>query len=428
MNTNSCVAMILAGGRGERLGVLTRYDPKPTVHFGGNHRIIDFTLNNCKQSRINTVGILSQHLSSNLQDYIYGVYDSTPEHSDVYVLPPQDSRHPYKGTADAIYKNIAFIEQFGAESVLVLSGDHIYDMDYTEMMAIHRETGADVTVASTPVSMRDASRFGIISAGKDGRVYGFEEKPFRPKSRLASMGIYLFKWSTLKRYLMADSAAILTRHDFGRDILPKILSAGESMYTYLFDGYWRDVGTVSSLWEANMDLVDDLSVCRLQDLSYTSNIPNFISPRADVDKSIVSSGCSIFGRVQRSVLSDSVKVGKGAEIVNSVVMPGAYIGNHAKIHNAVIGSNAAIMDNAVIGTDRGTDFFIDQSVCSNGVSLVAPWLYIREEMNFKSGSHIYKEQILKYESSGADKVKTPDMRIAEEARAFSHAGRVVEYA
>jgi len=430
MNTSSCVAMVLAGGRGERLGALTRYYPKPIIYFGGNHRIIDFTLNNCKHSEIDTVGILSQHLSSDLRDYIYGVYDYTPEHSDVYVLPPRNIKYSYHGTADAVYKNIEFIERLGAESVLVLSGNHIYNMDYTNLMAFHREKGADVTLASTPVPVNETFISRGIHAGEDGRVYGFEEKTIRPAVLLASIGVCVFKWSTLKRYLLADSASVLTRHDFSRDILPKMLGTGKSIYTYLFDGYWRDVGTVSSLWQANMDLIDDPSLCQFQDeeSSGTSGAPSFIASPADVSQSILSSGCTVFGRVERSVLSDSVNVGKGSEVVNSVVMPGAYIGNHVKIYNAVIGTNAVVMDNTVIGTDLGTGFFLDQCVCSNGISLVAPWLYIREGKSFKSGSHICKEQLLEYEGNGVGMPKAPDMRYIGGYSSFNHTERGLKHA
>lgn len=399
MNTKQCVAMIMAGGRGKRLGSLTDYYPKSAVHFGGNHRIIDFTLSNCLHSGIGTIGVLSQYLSSELHTYINSVSGCLSEGSGVYVLPPQNEKSAYRGTADAVYKNIKFINQFKPEIVLILSGDHIYNMNYSKMLDFHEKAGADVTVASTLVSINEASRFGTLKAEENGCVYGFEEKPCRPKSCLVSMGIYVFRWSVLKRYLMADSRNTLTEHDFGKDILPVMLHANESVYTYQFDGYWRDVGTVSSLWEANMDQINNPSECHLQNdrwntqITYKNSIPDCISSKAVAGQNIVAEECTILGKVEHSVLGDSITVGRGSEVVDSVIMPGVYIGNNVKIYNAVIGTGAIIMNNAEIGVDEGTAFFVDHNICSKGISLVSPWSSVAEGMRLQCESHIYNEYL-----------------------------------
>jgi len=423
--------MILAGGRGERLGTLTSHYPKSAVHFGGKHRIIDYTLSNCTRSRIDTVGILSQYLCDDLQAYIYGSYEGAPEHSDVYMLSPQNKRDPYRGTADAVYKNIEFIERFDPECVLILSGDHIYSMDYNEMIEFHKATGAAVTVASTQVTINEATRFGIFNADENGRVYGFEEKPKRPKSCLASMGIYAFKWSALKQYLLMDSVSILTKRDFGGDILPKMLRMGESIYTYRFDGYWQDVGTVSSLWQANMDLIDDPAARQIQDnewisqVSYANNTPDFVASGAVVGQSIMAGECSILGDVEHSVLSDSVTVSRGAEVVNSVVMPGAYIGSNVKIYNAVIGTGSVILDSAEIGADNGLDFFVDRDICARDVSLVSPWACVAEGMVFQSGSHIYNQRLEEWLAGMDTKMDENRFSVHHGQHAFIHQMSVV---
>lgn len=399
MSAEKCVAMILAGGRGERLGSLTNYYSKPVVYFGGNHRIIDFTLNNCKRSGIDNIGILSRHHANDLHNYIDDAYGYKSPHGRIYTLPPQDNENSYKGTADAVYKNIEFIDKFNPEYVLVLAGDHIYNMNYKKMIAFHKQTNADITVASTPVSIKEASRFGIINASETGRVYGFEEKPAIPKSTLASMGIYVFSWNKLKEYLLADNANSQTMHDFGKDILPQMLHADELMYTYKFKGYWRDVGTVESLWEANMEQLEDSSLLQLSEDKWNTHrphlsaVPNIMSSEAAVNRSIVSGSCTICGKVERSVLGASVRIGRGSEIVNSVVMPGVYIGDNVRIHNAVIGIGAKIMDNAIIGTDNGSDLYIDHKICSKGVSLIAPWMRISKGMRFQKNSHIHVEKL-----------------------------------
>lgn len=392
MNTKGCVAMILAGGKGTRLGSLTHCYSKPAVYFGGNQRIIDFTMNNCKRSGIKTIGILSQCSPTDLYDYISSSYNNKPQNGGVYMLPPKNNESSYNGTADAVYKNIDFIDRFKPEYVLILAGDHIYSMDYKKILAFHKKTDADVTVASTPVSIVEASRFGILSADENGRIYDFEEKPVNPKSNLASMGIYVFKWSVLKKYLLADNRSKYSLHDFGRNILPKMLYAGELMYTYKFDGYWRDVGTVESLWEANMDLLDNTNGFQLPNEILEENIyMNGILDETVINQSIIPHNCTILGEVEHSVLGASVTVGKDSEIIDSVIMPGVDIGDNVKIHNAVIGMGVKIMNNVAIGEDTGSDLFIDNRLCSEGISLIAPWIYISKGMRFQKNSHIYKQ-------------------------------------
>lgn len=399
MNTKKCIAMVLAGGRGMRLGALTHFYSKPAIYFGGNHRIIDYTLCNCHNAGIDTIGILSQYFTTDLQIYIDTVQDS------IQMLPSKNSQNPYMGTADAVYKNIAFLDKVNPANVLILSGDHIYKMDYREMLTFHEEMGADVTVASTTVPINEASQFGILNAEKNGHVSGFEEKPLKPKSDLASMGIYIFKWNILRKYLLADSKNRQSHHDFGKDIIPQMLFYGESVYTYQFNGYWRDVGTLYSLWKANMDQITNPSTPLFPDTerdmaeSSLQENPNMISSNAVVRQSIVSGGCSIFGKVEHSVLSHSVTIGHNTEIVNSVIMPNTYIGDNVKIHNAIVGTRAAIMGNTVIGAEHGVDYFVDRQMCSKDVSLVAPWLHITGDIQFQKNSHIYADRLEQYNSN-----------------------------
>ena len=411
MSTKECVAMILAGGHGKRLGALTRYYSKPALYFGGYDRIIDFSLNNCQKSGIDTVGILSQHFSTDLNTYINNRHNWKPEQSGINILTPQNGEEPYSGTADAIYKNIEFIDQIDPDFVLILAGDHIYKMNYKKMIAFHKETSAALTVASTTVPIGEATKFGIINSSKESwRMFGFEEKPLRPKSDLASMGIYVFKWSILKEYLLADSKNEHSQHDFGHNILPEMLSNDESIYAYRYKGYWRDVGTVDSLWEANMDRIDNPAALQLEAdkyflNSYNNDISNTILQEAVIYKSILSGNCSIFGKVVHSVLSDSVTVGLGSEVVNSVIMPGVYIGNNVKIYNAIVGTKAVIMDNTIIGSNCGEDFFVDRQVCLRGVSLIEPWLYVDGGMEVQKNSQISKEKLESYRFSMPEETK-----------------------
>ena len=356
-----CVAMLLAGGQGSRLMVLTENTAKPAVPFGGKYRIIDFPLSNCVNSKIDTVGILTQYQPLELNEYIgngqpWGLNSS---HGGVQVLPPyakSKNSEWYKGTANAIYQNIPFIERYNPDNVLILSGDHIYKMDYSDMLRQHTENGADCTIAVIQVSMEEASRFGILSTGEDGFINEFEEKPKEPKSDLASMGIYIFNWKKLRKYLIEDEADPNSSKDFGKNIIPKMLADGQRMWPYRFAGYWRDVGTIVSLWDANMDILSP----RLIDL-YDPNWPirskspikppHYAGPDSKIIHSIVTEGCEIEGRVENSVLSSSVKVGKGANVVYSILMPGAAVEDGAEVKYAIIGENTVVHAGAKVGTE-----------------------------------------------------------------------------
>jgi glucose-1-phosphate adenylyltransferase len=390
----NCIAMVLAGGLGERLGSLTYNCSKPAVYFGGDKRIIDYTLMNCLGSNIPAIGVLSQHFSDDLHKHI----DDTYRGGHFYMLPANLTGRFYKGTADAVYKNIRFIDRLAPDHVLILAGDLVYEMDYAKMIAFHIERGADVTIASALVPLEDASHYGIIEADEDGRIYAFEGKPGKPKSNLASMGIYVFKWSILKEILIVDSENNESQHDFRRNILPSMQRADEIMYSYLFHGYWRDVGTLESLWKANMEMLDGKTAHHFMNItkSYKDDESNVISDRAVIHHSVMHGRCAVDGNVFRSVLSHSVQVRFGAEIISSVIMPNVYIGSNAKICNAIIGEGARIADNATIGANDGISFFVEPKLCTGGVSLVEPGLHVLDDLSFLPGSHIDKEMLQEY--------------------------------
>ncbi len=359
-NKKECVAMLLAGGQGTRLGVLTRDVAKPAVPFGGKYRIIDFPLSNCVNSGIDTVGVLTQYQPFELNQYIGNgqPWDLDRLSGGVYVLPPYmrgKSGEWYKGTANAIYQNIMFIDRFDPEYVLILSGDHIYKMDYDEMLSAHKEKKADCTIAVIDVPIEQASRFGIMNTKEDGKIYEFEEKPKKPKSTNASMGIYIFNWKVLREYLIADEMDKESENDFGKNIIPNMLNDGKVLYAYQFSGYWKDVGTVSSLWESNMDLLNPESGINLNDVTWkiyarnSAEPPHFASQFADIRNSIVSEGANVSGKVVNSIISHSAYVGKDAEIYDSVVLPGAQVLDGAKIHHAIIAEGAVIEKNAIVG-------------------------------------------------------------------------------
>ncbi|AHV95470.1 glucose-1-phosphate adenylyltransferase [Paenibacillus sabinae] len=363
MKKKEMVAMLLAGGQGKRLKGLTKSIAKPAVYFGGTYRIIDFPLSNCTNSGIDTVGVLTQYEPLVLSSYI-GIgsdWDLNRKNGGVFVLPPherEDGSSWYRGTADAIYRNLKFVDQFDPEHVLILSGDHIYKMNYNAMLEYHKEKKADCTISVIDVPIEDASRFGILNTEENLKIYEFEEKPAKPKSTLASMGVYIFKWEVLRRALLEDGEDALSSHDFGKDIIPALLSKGKSMYAYPFEGYWRDVGTVNSLWEANMDLLSDNPPLNLNDPSwriYTRN-PNqpaqYVAPGAKVSGSIINEGCIVRGEVKHSVLFYAVEVGEGSVITDSVIMPKVKIGKNVRIHKAIINENTVIEDYLEIGTDR----------------------------------------------------------------------------
>lgn len=363
MKKKEMVAMLLAGGQGKRLKGLTKSIAKPAVYFGGTYRIIDFPLSNCSNSGIDTVGVLTQYEPLVLHSYI-GVgsdWDLNRKDGGVFVLPPHERENGsswYRGTADAIYRNLKFVDQFDPEHVLILSGDHIYKMDYHAMLQYHKSKNADCTISVIDVSLEEASRFGILNTEEDLKIYEFEEKPAKPKSTLASMGVYIFKWSVLRKHLLEDGENTGSSHDFGKDIIPMMLDEGQSLYAYPFEGYWRDVGTVDSLWEANMDLLSDTPPLNLNDTGwriYTRN-PNqpaqYVAPGAKVSSCIINEGCIVYGEVKHSVLFYGVEVGEGSVITDSVIMPKVKIGKNVRIHKAIISENTVIEDNMDIGADR----------------------------------------------------------------------------
>lgn len=356
-----CIAMLLAGGQGSRLGVLTKSLAKPAVPYGGKYRIIDFPLSNCVNSGIDTVGVLTQYQPLVLNDYIGSgqPWDLDSINGGVHVLPPyQRSRGAdwYKGTANAIYQNIPFIERYHPDYVVILSGDHIYKMDYSRMLAFHKEKRADCTIAVMEVPLEEASRYGILNTRDDDSIYEFDEKPKVPKSNKASMGIYIFNWNKLKKYLEMDEADKKSSNDFGKNVLPAMLDAGERMFAYPFEGYWKDVGTIESLWESNMDLLNPNTELDLSDPSwriYTRNPampPHFIAPKAKVQNSLVAEGCEIEGELEFSVLFAGVTVKPGAVVNDSIVMPGAVIEEGAVVQYAIVSENAVVGKNAVVGS------------------------------------------------------------------------------
>lgn len=350
------VAMLLAGGQGSRLGVLTRKIAKPAVPFGGKYRIIDFPLSNCVNSGIEAVGILTQYQPLVLNEYIGNgqPWDLDGMHSGVNCLSPYqavDGADWYSGTANAIFQNINYIDRYDPEYVVVLSGDHIYKMDYNKMLEYHKEKNAACTIAVIDVPLEEASRFGILNTHDDGEIYEFDEKPEKPKSTHASMGIYIFSYKELRKYLIEDDENKNSSHDFGKDVLPAMLNAGERMFAYPFEGYWKDVGTIDSLWEANMDLLDPNVTLDLKDI-YSRNPmmpPHFVSNDAVIQNSLVADGCNVYGNLEFSILFSGVTIGKGATINSSIIMPGAVIEEGATVQFAIIAENTVVRKNAVVG-------------------------------------------------------------------------------
>lgn len=366
MGKKQCVAMLLAGGKGSRLSSLTKNLAKPAVPFGGKYRIIDFTLSNCTNSSIDTVGVLTQYQPLVLNSYIGigSVWDLDRKNGGVTVLPPYSESSEmkwYKGTASAIYQNINYIKQYDPEYVLILSGDHIYKMDYSKMLDYHIDKNADASISVIEVPWDEASRFGIMNTNDKMQVVEFDEKPANPKNNLASMGIYIFKWSILKEYLEMDERNQYSSHDFGKDIIPLLLEEKRNVVAYPFKGYWKDVGTVKSLWEANMDLLNDESELNLFDRDwkiYTVNSnhpPQFIAEDAVVTDSLVNDGCVIMGNVHHSVLFQGVTVGKNTKIKNTVLMPDTIIGENVYIENAIVPCGLEIPDGTVICPDTNSD-------------------------------------------------------------------------
>ena len=362
MKQNNMLAMILAGGRGSRLHELTNRVAKPAVSYGGKYRIVDFPLSNCANSGVDIVGVLTQYESVLLNSYVAagGRWGLDARESGVFVLPPREKADAdldvYRGTADAISQNIDFIDKYSPEYLLVLSGDHIYKMDYDKMLDYHKEMNADATIAVIEVPMKEASRFGIMNTDGAGRIVEFEEKPEHPKSNLASMGIYIFNWKLLRKMLLADIKDPDSHHDFGKDIIPQLLNDNKTLAAYKFKGYWKDVGTIDSLWEANMDLLDSRNVLIIDEASsriYTEDtptLPQYIGPNAKIDKAFITQGCVVEGEVKHSVLFTGCKVGEGAKIIDSVLMPGVEVAAGAVVQRALVADNIKIGPEAVVGS------------------------------------------------------------------------------
>lgn len=361
MKQENMLAMILAGGRGTRLEALTKKVAKPAVFYGGKYRIIDFPLSNCANSGINVVGVLTQYESVLLNSYVAGGsrWGLDAKNSGVFVLPPREKEDTdfniYRGTADAISQNIDFIDSHDPDYVLILSGDHIYKMDYSKMLAHHKACGADATIAVLGVPMKEASRFGIMNTDETDRIIEFEEKPEKPKSNLASMGIYIFDWKLLRKMLIADMDNPNSNHDFGKDIIPTMLEDNKKLYAWKYKGYWKDVGTIDSLWEANMDLLDKNNELDLSDPNwkiYTEDVcamPHFVGEHGKIIRSYVNQGCVIDGEVTNSVLFTNVKINQDAKVNDSVIMPEAVIGTGAVLNRVIVAEGVKIAPNAVVG-------------------------------------------------------------------------------
>lgn len=360
MKQKECVAMLLAGGQGSRLGVLTQKIAKPAVPYGGKYRIIDFPLSNCINSGIDTVGVLTQYQPLELNDYIGSgkPWDLDRLGGGVHILPPYQhikGADWYKGTANAIYQNIPFIEKYNPKYVIILSGDHIYKMDYRQMIKEHKKSGASCTIAVIEVPMEEASRFGIMNCNPDGSIYEFEEKPKAPKSNLASMGIYVFNWDTLRKYLEEDEQNPNSSNDFGKNIIPAMLSDGCKLQSYRFADYWKDVGTIDSLWESNLDLLSPTVDLNLSDPAWRiysrtpSAPPQYIGETANLQNSLVTEGCEVYGNVEFSILFENVKIGEGANIIDSIIMPGATVKSGATVQYSIIAENVVVEEGAVVG-------------------------------------------------------------------------------
>jgi len=391
------VAMLLAGGQGSRLYALTSHVAKPAVPFGGKYRIIDFPLSNCVNSGIDTVGVLTQYRPLELNSYLGNGQPWDLDRSDggVHILPPYmregDQGTWYKGTANAIYQNIGFLDLYDPEYVVILSGDHIYKMDYADMVDLHKKTGAACTISVLEVTMEEATRFGIMNVDAEDRIFEFEEKPAHPKSNLASMGIYVFTWSKLRQYLIDDEADPNSSNDFGKNIIPNMLAAGEKMMAYRFQGYWKDVGTINSLWDANMDMLAPRSSIDLYDPSWPIYArtpikpPHVTGPNANISHSLVTGGCQVDGTVENSVLFHSVTVEQGADVQYSILMPGAVVKAGAKVSYAIVAENAVVESEAVVGSapDDSPEWGI--AVVASGVTVgekavISPSAMIREDV------------------------------------------------
>ena len=393
-----CIAMLLAGGQGSRLYALTQTNAKPAVYFGGKYRIIDFPLSNCVNSGIDTVGVLTQYQPLELNEYLGNgqPWDLDRLYGGVHVLPPYQKASGsdwYKGTANAIYQNINFIERYEPNYVLILSGDHIYKMDYEKMLAQHKEKGADCTIAVLDVPKEEASRFGIMTCEKDGKITKFAEKPKEPDSTLASMGIYIFSWDKLKKYLVEDEANKASENDFGKNIIPAMLGDKQSLYAYNFEGYWKDVGTIDSLWEANMDLLNPNVPFDVWDNSWkiysrTHNVPpQYVGKNAVVENSMVSEGCTVDGFVDFSVLFQNVTIEEGATVRDSIIMPNSIIKRGANVEYAIIGENCVVKEGATVG-QRPESM---QDMEKWGIAVLGNDITVEEKLSVRAKAMVYAD-------------------------------------
>lgn len=402
MPRNEMVAMILAGGQGSRLGILTKSLAKPGVPYGSRYRIIDFTLSNCTNSGIETVGVLTQYQPLQLNTYVGNghPWDLDRNKGGTFILPPYQSSARsdwYKGTANAIYQNIDFIEGYDPEHVLILSGDHIYKMNYAEMLGEHIREKADASIAVLEVSWEEASRFGIMNADADGTITAFEEKPKKPKSNLASMGVYIFTWSKLRDKLTRDEEDPASSHDFGKNIIPTMLQEGSKLHAYRFSGYWKDVGTIASLWEANMDILDRPDEINLRDRTWRIYSRNpvkpahFIARGANVIDSALTDGCVIYGHVEHSVLANSVTVEKGAVVKDSILFPGVTVRSGSRLNKCIVGFSTIIGNNVRAGADvpatqqpdgqtvpESACKYLNTKLCTSGITVFDRAIRIRD--------------------------------------------------
>jgi len=415
MKSKECVAMILAGGQGSRLGILTKNVAKPAVPFGGKYKIIDFPLSNCAHSGITAVGVLTQYQPLELNTYIGNgqPWDLDRNDGGVYVLPPYVSAEKgewYKGTANAIYQNIGFISGFDPKYVVILSGDHIYKMDYSKMIKAHKDAGATATIAVIEVPWDEASRFGIMNTDEDMNIVEFEEKPKKPKSNLASMGVYVFSWDVLKKYLIADENDPKSDNDFGKNIIPAMLKDGNKMLAYRFDGYWKDVGTIQSLWEANINLLSENPGYELNDPGWKifsrnpAKPPHYIAPQSRVKNCYITEGCEIYGDVENSVIFQGVTIEEGAVVRDSVIFPNAHIGKDVSVNKAMIGSNAYISQGSEIGSydSDAVQDFCNTKICSDDITLIGPDVLISEGIKVASCSMVTRNIKNKSKSKAVD--------------------------
>ena len=395
---NECIAMLLAGGQGSRLGVLTKNIAKPAVPYGGKYRIIDFPLSNCVNSGIYTVGVLTQYQPLELNDYIGngGPWDLDRANGGVHILSPYqqiEGTEWYKGTANAIYQNIQFIDRYNPEYVAILSGDHIYKMDYAKMLQFHKQKDAACTIAMLEVPWEEASRFGLMFVDDDGRITAFEEKPKNPKSNKASMGVYMFTWEKLRKYLIDDEADPNSSNDFGKNVIPAMHEAGERLFAYGFDGYWKDVGTIDSLWEANLDLLNPKANIDLSDNSWkiygrgAVTAPQYVSDKAIIENSLAAEGCEIEGKVDYSVLFSNVTVEEGAFVDYSIIMPGAVIKKGAVVQYAMVAENAVIEEGAIVGENPQKS----ENLENWGVSVVGAGVTVGKNAVVKAQSMISED-------------------------------------